>query len=423
MSDDFDPFGPDWEPPKQRGTTAAPAPLARPAGPARPARRTATRTRPSRPHPLVIAISLLPIALVFVTMQGIGLRRELAPWEATLGAALLSILPALGISGIFRHHRAALVAGLWLWPVTLLIGLPRWLPGERGPGLAEGMAWAAMPFGETAASTAGRAGARLAELLGSDRELPMEITPIATVELRPEGETPDERPPRSEPGRIVLPYEGGGHSLRVLVTFDGPDFSEELPVLFDTGATFTTLDRGALQKLGVEIPADAPTARFQTANGQVESPMVLLDRIWLGDRAIDGVTVAVCDDCSQESTVGLLGLNVTNQFRVEVDHEAQEIVLEATPGVGDRHLDITHWLSIEGRATRWPTGRVVVELTARNTSIRDVDEAVVEVECPDRSFAVTLTSVPAGGQQSTRFELPRGTDCAEYRLVPRSGRW
>jgi len=415
MSDEFDPFGPDWEPPKQRGVSVA-APLRAPGGRARSNRPT------SRPGPIAVVISLIPVAVVFVTLQGVGLRRDLAPWEATLGASLLAVLPALGISGLLRHHRAAVVGSMWVWSILVLLALPRWLPGERGPGMAEGMAWAAMPFGEATATRAARAGETMSTWLGDDDSAPVTTAPIAQPQSTPAPATTPRRT-ASPDGRIVLPYEGEGHSLKVRVRFDGPSDSQELPVLFDTGATFTTLDRGALGRLGVRVPDDAPMATFQTANGRVESPMVLLDRVWVGDRAVDGVTVAVCDDCSQDGTFGLLGLNVTSQFRVAVDHDAQEVVLEETAGLADRHLDITHWLQIEGRATRWPTGRVVVELTAQNTSPRDVDEAVVEVECPDRSFAVTLTSVPAGGQQSTRFELPRGTACDEYRLVPRSGRW
>jgi hypothetical protein len=151
--------------------------------------------------------------------------------------------------------------------------------------------------------------------------------------------------------------------------------------------------------------------------------MVLLDRLWLGETAIEGVTVAVCDDCSQDGTAGLLGLNVSQQFRLSVDHETREVVLEDVPGPADRHLDLTHWLKLEGQATRWPTGRVVIDLTATNRSPRHIIEAVVEVECPDRSFAVTLADIPGGSSQQTSFELPRGASCDSYSIVLRSGRW
>ena len=381
----------------------------------------------------MVLLSMGPPLVAFAALFGVALRNEAPPWLGMLGAAALVGLPIAGVSGLFRHHRAALLGAMWLWPIAVLIAFPRWLPGERTPGLAEGFAWMAMPAGERAAEKVAGFGQRLGELLGPEKGLPVAtpiLEPTIVAQATPTdllGEVPsssvDGRVAGTGGGNIVLPYEGEGRSLKVLVTFDGPDFSEELPVLFDTGATFTTLDRGVLRSLGVEIPSDAPTATFQTANGKIVSPMVLLDRVWLGEKAIEGVTVAVCEDCSQEGTVGLLGLNVTSQFRTSLDHEIGEIVLEPVSDSPDRHLDVTHWLTIEGRATRWPTGRVVIDLTARSQAPVPVAEAVVEVECPASSFAVELHDVPPAGERSTRFELPRGTQCDKYRVILRTAKW
>jgi hypothetical protein len=210
----------------------------------------------------------------------------------------------------------------------------------------------------------------------------------------------------------------------VRATFDGPEYSEELALLFDTGATLTTLDRGALRSLGVEVPSDAPTANFQTANGEVESPLVLLDRIWLSrDQAVEGITVAVCDDCTRGGSAGLLGLNVTGLFLTTVDHELQSITLEQRSKRPDRRLDIVHWLDIKASATSWPSGRVEVDLALTNRSPRYVSEAVVEIACPDSSFAVTITSIPGGATRSTSVELPRGSGCPSYRVLLRSAYW
>jgi hypothetical protein len=224
------------------------------------------------------------------------------------------------------------------------------------------------------------------------------------------------------PRRILLPVEGEGRHLRVDVRFAGPQATATFPVLFDTGATFTTLDRGALASIGVTIPEGAPTATFQTANGEMQSPMVLVPSIQLGDRVIEHVTIAVCDACAQNGSYGLLGLNVTGQFQVTVDPELSEVVLEERED-DDRHLDVAHWLDIRAVAKRWPTGRVEVELTATNRAPVAVSEAVVEVACADRSFAVQVDDVPAGGQAQTKVSLPRDVECGQYTVVLRSGRW
>lgn len=406
---------PDWDPPKQRGRSVA-----------QPNSLSSRSTRPLQkrkplPGPVGTGLALVPTLLAFSALLGVGLRNELPPWEAGLGAGLLVVLPILGLAAIGRFGPFAILSALWLWSLAVLIGLPSWIPGERSAGLSEGLAFLVLPLGEAASTRAGTVGRTLGEVLGPDPS-----GPPATAVVQPTPRDPQNPATRARTeagGKIVLPYEGDAGSLKVQVTFDGPHFSEELEVLFDTGATFTTLDRGVLKALGVIVPDDAPMANFQTANGKVSSPMVLLERVWLGDTAIEGVTVAVCDDCSQEGTAGLLGLNVTQQFRMSVDHETREVVLEDVAGVADRHLDLTHWIGLEGRATRWPTGRVVIDMTATNKSRRTVHEAVIEVECPERSFAVTVSDLAPGGTEETSFELPRGASCDSYSLVLRSGRW
>ncbi len=415
-----DPWEPDWEgaPPKDSGRRDAPGPSAT---------RIFTPRRPLRPGLLSSLLSILPPLLAFATLLGLGLRQETTAWLAALGAALAVGLPVLGLSSLLRHQPLAVLAAMWIWPLALLLGLPGWVPGQRTASLAEGLAWLAQPAGEGSSERARELGTHLGQLLGPgelpaatpvDQPPPVEPSSPSTAQAPP----PTPSVPPSDDTAIVLSYEGEAHSLRVPITADGPTASEELWVLFDTGATFTTLDRGVLQRLGVRVPADAPTARFQTANGEIESPLVLLDRVWLGDRAIEGVTVAVCDDCSGPRTAGLLGLNVTRNFEATLDHEIQEIALRHS-GSADRHLDVTHWLDIEVRGIRRPPGPVVMSIDAGNRASRGVSEAVVEIECSDGSFAAQLDDIPPGGKKSTSFELPSETSCDSYRAVLRTARW
>ena len=71
-----------------------------------------------------------------------------------------------------------------------------------------------------------------------------------------------------------------------------------------------------MKRLGVGVPPGSPTASFQTANGMMEAPLVLVPKLWLGDTPIENVTVAVCEACAQNGSAGLLGLTVTGQFQV-----------------------------------------------------------------------------------------------------------
>lgn len=434
MSDDDDPWGPDWNRPRRSNSGGSPA-----SGSG--AARRRGQGRGWRPGPLVVLVAMVPAVVATLALLGMGLRHGVAPWESCLGSLLLVLLPVAGLGALARQHRAALLLALLAWPGAVLWEMPRWLPGERAAGLSEGFAWLALPAGDAWVARAGRFGQRVGDLLGEDArvgapsvaEEEQEVDGDQAEDIRPRQAGSlvevEEPPPAaassraSADERIVLPYEGEGHSLRVQVTFEGPEVRREIPLVFDTGASFTTLGRDALAALGVEVPADAPIATFQTANGRTDAPMVLLPRIWLGSHAIEGVTVAVCNDCAQQGADGLLGLNVTGLFHASIDHELQEVVLVPMEEGGDRHLDVANWLDVQGQVTRWPTGRAQVDLMARNASPRRIERAVVEVECPDRSFAAQIDEVPAHGEASTRFDLPRGTACDSYRVILRTAAW
>jgi len=387
-----------------------------------------SKPRPSVPLPTALGgvlglLGTIPAVVGLALIAGLVLRRGGEAGTAlALGVALIG-LPILGLRTLFGRTQWGLLLALWAWPLAVLATSPQLFPGERSSALAEGLSWLAAPMGDESARRGGDLGSQLGSLFGEDpagrrttlvQQQPPTSSATNTPALRP-------LPPV---GGLILPFEGGGDSLRVRVTFDGSDYSEELAVLFDTGATITTLDRGALQALGVEIESDAPTARFQTANGEVESPLVLLERVWLSPSvAVEGVTIAVCDDCTRNDGAGLLGLNVTGLFRNTVDHELQSITLEPRSQNPDRRLDLVHWLPIEATATSWPSGRVEVDIQVSNRSNRPVREAVVEIACPESSFTVSLQDIQPGSTRDSALELPRGADCPSYRVMLHSGRW
>ena len=58
---------------------------------------------------------------------------------------------------------------------------------------------------------------------------------------------------------------------------DGPEYGEELTMIFDTGATLTTLNRRTLDLLEIPLPAATPRLRLHTAAGEIEAPPVLPD--------------------------------------------------------------------------------------------------------------------------------------------------
>lgn len=383
----------------------------------------------------MLITALVPVGFALCALLGIGLERNLPSQGALLGALLLTLLPMLGLASPIRRGPSPAVLGFagWCWSALLLLALPMYFPGELSGSVHAGVSWVTAPAGEDVATGFADSCASIVMFV-----VPTDAAPPTADELAVVDEEP--REPRSEPikeavpvgdinedggptGRVVLPYEGGGRSMRVPVTFQGSRGPVSHTMLFDTGATLTTLSRDALAGVGLGVPPDAPVVTLQTANGQVEAPLVLVEGVSLGAETVDWTTVALCDLCAEGGVTGLLGLNVTGLFQVALDHEEREIDMTLRSRVVDRFADVVHWVELDSTAKVWTDGRIEVEVTAENRARAGVEALSIEVACSSRSFAVDLDSVPANASRTTQVSLPRGTDCREYRVMLRQGRW
>ena len=248
-----------------------------------------------------------------------------------------------------------------MWSALLLLMFPVYFPGERDDALAAGGAVLGAVVGtEPAPELARTVDERLPALAGRLPAPPVDPAPSPAV-------SPPAPPPpmvTGESDSVVLPYEGSGSSLSVPVVLEGRRGQDvEVSMIFDTGATLTTLDRSTLRLLGVDVPSDAPRISFQTANGERTSALVMLDRMWLGGLPVDGITVGVCEPCSNDDDV-TLGLNVSRRFLVTVDQARQELVLQPRGEPSRAGGDVRYWVEVGSTATRWPDGRMEVGVSA-----------------------------------------------------------
>lgn len=357
---------------------------------------------------------LVPLSIAAAALIGLGLVRSAAPGVVAMSTALLLGLPMLGIAATAGRGPGATVAALWVWPLALLMGLPSYFPGEVPDAIISGFATFGAPGGRDAAATLGLFGKSVA----------------GAVDAFPQGKAP---PPLAGPPELVcppasivtngdqvaLPYEGEGHSLTIPVQFGETEF----PMLFDTGASLSTLSNKALRTLGIAVPADAPEVTLRTANGPRSARLVLVPQVWIGGFGVSGVTVGVCDECADHDTRGLLGLNVSGQFLVTLDTARKEVVLQQRPGSSDRLVDIGPWLDVEAKAAIYPDERVEVTVTGTNRATRTIATATVGVTCGDQTFVVTLADVGAGATRSEVASLPRGTVCDAYHVTLDGATW
>jgi clan AA aspartic protease (TIGR02281 family) len=368
----------------------------------------------ARVFPMLALAGLVPIATALAALLGLGVARDLTPIAGSLTAFALVGVPVAGLWALFGRSSGALAAACWLWPTGLLAALSGYFPGELTDAVSTGFAVIAAPGGSDASAGAARLAQRAA----------------APLQALPQGNAaPDEAPRAAEAcppaptqaagDAVALPYEGSGHSLALPVQFG----DDELNMLFDTGATFTTLDRARLRQLGIPVPSDAPEITLRTANGERRAQLVLVPRVWVGGLPVDAVTVGVCEECADERVAGLLGLIVSGQFLVTLDTARKEVIFQPRGGEADRLVDIGPWLEVSSSATVYPDERVEVRVRARSRAPRAVARADVEVACGQDRFTVSLRDIPAGGQVEEEPRLPRGVDCDPYKITLAHARW
>jgi predicted aspartyl protease len=380
---------------------------------------------------ILAVVSATPVALLAAAaLTGVGLTRQLPGETAVMAGLLLTLLPALGLVSLLRGGPSLLAAAIWVWSLAVLLCLPVYFPEKRVDATARGLHLIAAPMGARSAERLSRLGAGLVGLLGSEPERLPEAIQMSDEECPDTREdTAGATLARAETGAtraervVVLSYQGDGTSMLVPVFFDGPVYGEEFALLFDTGATYTTLNREALAAIGVEVPPDAPTVTLHTAGGEASSQLVLVDAVWLGEEMLEWVTVAVCEPCAGRGVAGLLGLNVTGQFEVGLHNDRKQIELRRLPGRESRKLDIGQWLELESRVRHWRDGRVQIELKGTNRAAAGIARALVELGCPGGRFSIELEDIPARGAGTTRLSLPYDTDCSDYQIDLLGGSW
>lgn len=209
---------------------------------------------------------------------------------------------------------------------------------------------------------------------------------------------------------ITIPFAAEGNAILMDIKLEGPAGSLSMPYLFDTGASFTTLSSETAARLGIEVPEDAPTLKFNTASGPRESPMVYLPALTLGNIRLTGLLVSVCDGCTNERTEGLLGLNVMREFFVQLDYQAEHMRLIPRSHRGsraNRAYDITPVVTLDlvGRPEIW-LGRVRWVVSVHNRGTEPLKQVVPEVVFSDGQHLTgkPIPSVEPGGTETSLVE-------------------
>jgi clan AA aspartic protease (TIGR02281 family) len=127
-------------------------------------------------------------------------------------------------------------------------------------------------------------------------------------------------PHARSPRAVHIPFEKHGNAMLVYARINDVVTA---PFLVDTGASDVVVPGHVARAAGVQVTRDTPRERYQTANGMIESPIVTLSSVEVGEARVEGVRGSLSDSM----TVGLLGGTFFNHFTLQIDPGAAVITL------------------------------------------------------------------------------------------------
>lgn len=107
----------------------------------------------------------------------------------------------------------------------------------------------------------------------------------------------------------------------------------DVRLVIDTGASVTTLSRERFERVrnAIRFTELGPQV-FNTAGGTSKGTIYRVESLQLGQHVLSNVHIAVLDFNMPEGVDGLLGMNVLQQFRFEVDQDNQQLLVQPRPG-------------------------------------------------------------------------------------------
>jgi len=102
---------------------------------------------------------------------------------------------------------------------------------------------------------------------------------------------------------------------------------EPVKLIIDTGASMTVLSPEIMRSLNIEDEEIVNYTVFNTANGLVRAPVIIVGKIKIQNYLVSNVKVGILPSFSQSNVDGLLGMNFLNQFTFFIDQENSTLEL------------------------------------------------------------------------------------------------
>lgn len=205
-----------------------------------------------------------------------------------------------------------------------------------------------------------------------------------------------EQPNASADDPVRVKFERRRDAIVVPARIGGPDGTIDVPMVFDTGATFCSIRSDVLKRVG--IFANDTHGDLQTAAGAVRRPIAVLDSLTAGEASVTGgLTVVICDECGMGDTAGLIGLNFARHFVVTIDHDAGQLLLARKQLENPQLFDITPFIRLQNAKISRENERLVIRFDLENTGTRALTNLLV--------IADPVTTSPEKRKSRDRMEV------------------
>jgi clan AA aspartic protease (TIGR02281 family) len=131
------------------------------------------------------------------------------------------------------------------------------------------------------------------------------------------GVTDQDSRPGTDPGQGTRESMPPGSRLRPIIVEALLNRQVSVPLMLDTGASYTVLTKQTAHDLGITSLAHLPKHSFLTPGGPIQSPVTTLKSIRVGTAEAQNVAVAI--DAEGHLPLGLLGMTFMRHFKVTVD--------------------------------------------------------------------------------------------------------
>jgi hypothetical protein len=184
---------------------------------------------------------------------------------------------------------------------------------SRACRFSEGPTWRIVLSGRAETDTAFTA--PLEVILPTDANVPIVRRERVRVTRVSSGSDPARVPATFKRSVILVPASVNGH---------------DVTLLFDTGSQVCLLSPEVARRLGIAVPADAPSLPLIGVGSPAGGVLVQLPPVRVGEYVVEHLTGAVTSlEGFPFAIDGVLGANFIEAFRVTLDHRGKELRLEA----------------------------------------------------------------------------------------------